>query len=146
MWNLFKKSTPAEKINAEDVKQILHAYGDLLCDQQASLIQDESHLPTTKDRIKQALVVAIATAQNDEERSGYKSAYVFLASFQHGLGAKPLQLPPEGLDIKEIDRHADDIERLAYWAEKMEAESKILQQELRAIEEKLGPAARSSFK
>jgi hypothetical protein len=137
MWASSKKATPEEKLTAEEVKRILHSYGDLLCDQQASIIQDESHLPTTKDRIKQALVVAIATAQNDEERSSYKSAYVFLASFQHGVGAKPLQLPPEGFDIKDINTHADDIKRLAHCAEKMGAESKVLQQELRAIEERL---------
>jgi len=137
MWKPFKKSTPEEKITTEDVKQILHAYGDLLCDQQAPLIQDESCLPTTKERIKQALVLAMATAQNDEEKSGYKSAYLYLASFQQGVGAKPLQLPPEGFDIKDIDKHADDIKGLAQWAEKMGAEAKLLQQEVRVIEERL---------
>jgi hypothetical protein len=137
MWASSKKSIPEEKLTAEEIKRILDAYGDLLCDRHPSIIYDESHLPTTKDRIKQALVVAIATAQNDEERSGYRSAYLFLSGFQPGVGAKPFQLPPEGFDIKDIDRHADDIKRLAHWGEKMEAESKVLQQELRAIEERL---------
>lgn len=135
MWPPSKNRCGVGKLTSEAVKQILHAYGNLLCDRDASIISDESDLPTTKDRIKQALVVAIATAQNDEERSRYRASYLFLSGFQQGVGAKPLQLPSEGFDIKDID--ADYVERLVHFAEKMGAESKVLQQELRDLEERL---------
>jgi hypothetical protein len=135
MWAPSKKSIPADKLTGEEVKQILHAYGDLLCDRNPAIIYDESDLPTTKDCIKQALVVAIATAKNDEERSGYKGAYLFLSGFQPGVGAKPVEPPPEGFDIKAID--ADYVEKFVHFVEKMEADSKVLKQELRTIEERL---------
>jgi hypothetical protein len=136
MWKPFRKRKTSTGITPNEVKAILHAYGDLLCDREA-IIQDESCLPTTKDRIKKALIVAIATAQNDEERSHYKSAYLFLSSFQPGVGAKPPQLPPEGFNIDDLDKYSDDIKRRADWAKKMQEEAKILQEELRILEGRL---------
>jgi len=76
----------------------------------------------------------MGTSLSDEEIAGYKSAYLYLVSFQQRVGPKPLQLPPEGFDTKDIDKHFDDIRTPAQCVETVSEESKVLQQELLTIE------------
>ncbi len=127
MWNPFRRRNDRNSVTLDEVKGILDAYGDLLCDEKGAIIRDESCLPTTKDRIKKALAVAIATARTNDEREGYRCAYLFLADFQPGVG-------PRG--IMKGDLEAEDIVQGLPWLKKAQMEHQELKRELELLEQR----------
>ena len=128
MWNPFRRRANRNGISLDQVKGILDAYGDILCGEKGEMIRDESCLPTTKDRIKKALTVAIATARTNDEREGYRCAYLFLADFQPGVG-------PRGIMKGELE--AEDIVQGLPWLDKARMEYQELKRELELLEQKL---------
>lgn len=127
MRNPFRRHEKSSGVSLDEVKEILNAYGNLLCDVEGAIIRNESCLPTTKDRIKKALTVAIVTARTNEEREGYRFAYLFLADFQPGVG-------PSGIMKGRLE--ADDIVQGVPWLEKAQAERQELVRELELLEKR----------
>lgn len=62
-------------------------------------------------------------------------AYFFLASFQPGVGSKQVGVFAETVDytnIDDINRLTDEAEKLQTWMNKVDKETRILKEELRA--------------
>ena len=147
MWNPFRKPEKPSRITQDEVEEILKAYGDLLCDEEGALIRDESFLPTSKDRIKTALVVAIATARTNDERECYRMWYLFLANFQPGVGSRGVSFPSMKLEVEDIVHRSpaymamkEEFVQLSPQLEKMESETQVLKQELELLEQRLSRA------
>jgi hypothetical protein len=125
MWNPFRAREKSSGVTLDEVKKILSAYGNLLCDEEGALIQDESCLPTTKDRIKAALTVAIATAPTKEEREAHRCAYLFLANFQPGVGPHGIMKRVPELDIEDVRQKSPaykEFVQASSWLEKTQTE------------------------
>lgn len=111
-----------ESVPIREVREIIRSYQDLLASNLEGVVADESLLPTAKKRIKKALSAAIIMARTDKEREYYRVGYLFLASFQPGVGTNT-----EALD--QLD-----------FIEEMSKESDVLQSELDALQENIESA------
>jgi hypothetical protein len=130
MWNPFRKVRKQTSPAAVRLNEILNAYAEILANESAPFIMDESRLPATKKEVKLALLAVLASSVSEEERERWRCSYLYLASFLPGVG-------PEG--IRDFD--AQDHDRLRSqlgWAEKFAEESDRLKAELNQIESKLG--------
>lgn len=134
MGNPFKKREE-KRMTPQDAQKIIDAYGDVFSREDPRVIFDVSKLPVSKERIKEAFFVALANAQNEEHRKELKVAYFFLASFQPGVGSKQVGVFAETVDytnIDDINRLTDEAEKLQTWMNKVDKETRILKEELRA--------------
>jgi len=139
MWT-FRMGKKSSKVTEDEVEEILKAYGDLLCDEEAAVIRDESCLPTTKERIKTALVVAIAAARTNDERQCYRMWYLFLANFQPDVGPRGFMKGELKLELEDIVQRSPAYQELVQasaWLKKMEEEAQYPKRELEVLEQKL---------
>jgi len=86
----FRKKATHKTPTSEDIREILQLYGALLEDQSKPLIMDESLLPASKEKLKQALLAVIIAAQTEEAKEAHKGAYVLLSSFFPALAQRAL--------------------------------------------------------
>jgi hypothetical protein len=71
----------------EEALKIINAYGKALLDLKSSY-GDVSELPYPKDRIKEALIHGIKQGDDPKFREQLKGAYITLAQWQAGFGAR----------------------------------------------------------
>lgn len=145
MWNPFRRREKSSGVTPDEVEEILRAYGDLLCDEEGALIRDESCLPTTKERMKTALAVAIATARTSDEHEFYRIGYLHLASFLPGVGPRGVlkgELPT--VEVEDIVHRSpaykafqESVQEGSKWLKKMEEETEDLKRELELLEQRL---------
>jgi len=75
------------------VESLVHAYGAALeafGTTKNCIVADCDRLPAPKERIKAALLVALAATQDRDMREHLKVAYVELSNFQPGVGSSPV--------------------------------------------------------
>lgn len=134
MFEFFKKSKPPAKATDDEIDRIiLRAYAELelLAVERRLLGQDEECLPAPKERVKAALMVAIATAQNEEHRDIYRACYLNLANYQKSIGKQGISLSFA------TSGKTEELHRLLHYAKELERESKVLEEELQQLEAKL---------
>ena len=102
----------------EEIRRIISSYGDLLEDGSKPVFMDESVLPASKEKIKQALWAAISATHGKKDCKAFKSAYLLLSFFLPGVGLNGVNLSSE------------NVKRWCELADKMTAEMKQLTQEL----------------
>ena len=91
MLSWFKKRRDADKAK-KTVMGAQLAIGRLgeLIERYPSAVMDEKWLPLPKADMKTALKVGWITAQNEQERELMRAGWSLLASFQPGVGEKPI--------------------------------------------------------
>jgi hypothetical protein len=98
-------------------------------------VVDARNLPHPKQRIKQALILALRSTTDPQKRDWCRTGLLYLADWQEGVGNEPV-----GLDLRKIDRNATPTEQAKQagpmldgwkkWSEIVEAERKAVWQEL----------------
>jgi len=101
-------------------------------------VADVNKLPYPKEQIKDALIVALRSADNPQEKEYLKTGYILLADWQEGVGESNI-----GLDLSNIDLNQDPnslIENVQekskvsdYWMKVIQKEGEVLEQELREL-------------
>lgn len=128
MFEFPKKRKASEKINWGEIERSLHAYGDVLCEKRA-FVMNVARLPAPKSTIKAALMAAIATTQSEEERSALEVSYLHLADFQESVGSQGIDCPsfPSGTITEEFK---EELKRFLHWTEVVLMEYDVLKAEL----------------
>lgn len=130
-------STPDPK-KPLDPFQIIGDFGATIQEraQRSSYVIDESKLPYPKNKIKEAIIVALETNVAPQLMEHLKTAYIELCWWQKGVGPEDKLWGP---DLLSIDRNQDPVELARQiseqdidpsWSEKIEAERESLVAEL----------------
>ncbi len=84
-------ATPSGPITGELTMKIVNAYGSAMADGPVpGTVADVKSLPYPKAQIKEALRNAMSVATDKQMREQLVQAYIFLADYQEGVGAKPI--------------------------------------------------------
>ena len=111
--------------------QILHTYGELLCEEWTHYVRDEECLPAPKQDIKALIMLAIVTAQSEEQRSQLANGDVLLANFQKHVGNRAI------LFSSLTSATIPELHEFGHLAELVEKESAALMRELELVTAKL---------
>lgn len=133
-----KKTKPASARNPPNV--VVADFGECL-EKRAPVpgsVADVSELPYQKDEIKVAILLMLKAIKDRQLREHLKFAYVSLANWQAGVGAKH-----QGLDITKLDRSKSALElakevvgrheEMEKWQPKIKAEQEALIAELQQL-------------
>ncbi len=97
-------------ISLQEAEKIIQSYGALLAESSPSsgTIADSSKLPYPKQKIRQAILLAIGAVQDTQQKEMLKIGFLQLADFQEGVGEHLV-----GIDISKMDVGNTDVEELA---------------------------------
>lgn len=118
---------PHDPLNTAEVNRIVLAYADLLAEVGKPKFMDESALPASKAQVKLALQALMSSATSQEQRLACRAAYKILATFLPGAPSNLFCLT------------AENVEEWCGLAEKLEAESELLERELEELESRISP-------
>jgi hypothetical protein len=102
------------------------------------LIIDANNLPHPKNRIKQALVLAIRSTTDSKMREHLKSGYIMLAYWQSGIGNTIVKLDVIRDDIDKnitelLDQVSSQMPGMERWIQVVKAEADALKLELQQL-------------
>lgn len=137
-------SAATNGMTAREAELIVNAYGkvlEYLGPIPGATVADESKLPFPKEKIQAAILMALTSTSDREQRTILKNGFLFLADFQPDVGGQNI-----GLDITSVDvNKLDDAALLAMaknisgnsdcreqWLGRARAERQVLEQQLSA--------------
>jgi hypothetical protein len=120
-------------MTVEQARQIVVDYGAVLGS--AGVITDEEELPFSKAAIKQAILMVAPFASSSEARRSLRLAYLALADFLPGVGARPI-LRARGdedrpANAEQIAAFMTELEKKLKWLNRSATEAQRLMRELR---------------
>lgn len=120
-------------MTVEQARQIVVAYGAVLGS--AGVIADEDELPFSKAAIKQAILMVAPFASSSEARRSLRRAYLALADFLPGVGARPILRARDDEDpaasAEQIAAFMTELEKKLKWLNRSATEAQRLMRELR---------------
>jgi hypothetical protein len=120
-------------MTVEQARQIVVAYGAVLGS--AGVIADEEELPFSKAAIKQAILMVAPFASSCEARRSLRLAYLALADFLPGVGARPILRARADedapADAEQIAAFMTELEKKLKWLNRSATEAQRLMRELR---------------
>lgn len=140
LFGIKGSAKPSSPMTAAMAERVVRDYGAVLQSRApvTGTVADARELPYPKERIKQALVIALRSTADPRVRESLKIGYISLADWQEGVG-----LTPVGIDLTKIDPTEDVLElakRVAAqgegmdkWIAAMKAEQEALADELRQM-------------
>jgi flagellar basal body-associated protein FliL len=123
-----------------DSVRIIQAYGKILetSTPVPGTVADASKLPYPKQQIKDAIVAALRSTDDQQMEEYLKAGYIQLSDWQEGVGETN-----QGLDVSalDMDQDAESLAKAVFeqssgsqkWPEMAQKEYKVLKQELQAL-------------
>ena len=130
----------AIELTVETAIKIIQDYGALLesATHAPGCVVDASNLPHPKQRIKQALIMALRSTTDPQRREQCKVGLIYLADWQEGVGVAPV-----GLDPRKLDSNATTLELaeqvlsaragMSKWDQVVKAERAAVELELKKL-------------
>jgi|RhiMetdeSRZDD1v2_1073273.scaffolds.fasta_scaffold35657_8 hypothetical protein len=111
IFNRTKSVEPnATEMTFETAIRIIEDYGVVLrsATHAPGCVVDARNLPHPKQRIKEALIVALRSTTDPHKRDHCKTGLIYLADWQEGVGDTPVGFDPakSGFDQAKLDRTA----------------------------------------
>jgi len=131
---------PPATMTAGVAEKIVQEYGASLRSLSipGRFVMDAGSLPHPKERIKQALILALLLETDPKQREVLKSGYIMLSDWQEGVGDEPV-----GLDVTKMDLNADPkelakrihdpLDRMIKWQAVAKEEREALKSELQKL-------------